>query len=57
MCGGGSWPVVYEVQAEADQPLRLWPLQLGLGRRLVELNVGGRGLDGTNELDQSTVAR
>jgi hypothetical protein len=35
----------------------LWPLRLGLGRRLLELNVGGQGLDGIDELDQSTVAR
>ena len=52
-CGSGAWPDVYEVQAEADaedQPLRLWPLRLGLGRRLLELNVGGQGLDGTDEL-------
>jgi hypothetical protein len=44
------------MQAEADaedQPLRLWPLQLGLGRRLLELNVDGQGIDGPDELDQS----
>ena len=32
-----SWPNVYEVQADLeDQPLRLWPLRLGLGRRLLK---------------------
>jgi hypothetical protein len=56
--GRWSWPDVYEVQADAeDQPLRLWPLRLGLGRRLLELNGGGQGLDGDYEPHQSTVAR
>jgi hypothetical protein len=53
-----SWAGVYEVQADAeDQPLRLWQLRLGRGRRLLELKGGGQGLDGTAELHQSTVAR
>jgi len=46
------------VQAEADaedQPLRLWPLRLGL-HRLLELNGGGQGLDGTDELDRAPAA-